>query len=63
MSGAETRRRSLGAMAQAMAGRGALPARRSRTERGGGAPGRENAGMSSERGVRIPPAEYPRFPG
>ena len=28
-----------------------------------GAAGRENAGMSSEMGVGIPQAEYPRIPG
>ena len=28
-----------------------------------GVPGRENAGMSSEREVGILSAEYPRFPG
>ena len=36
---------------------------RSRIERGGGLHTRENAGMSSESGVRISTAEYPRFPG
>ena len=30
--------------------------------RSSGGMGRENAGMSSERKVRILPAEYPRFP-
>ena len=35
---------------------------RSRTERSGGHAARENVGMSSERQVRILPAEYPRFP-
>ena len=45
-----------------MIGRGALLARRSHTGRNGGEPGRENAGMSSERKVGILPAEYPRFP-
>ena len=29
----------------------------------GGAPSSENAGMSSERGVRNPSAESPRVPG
>ena len=37
--------------------------RRNRTERSGGAFGRENAGMSSEMEVRILQAEYPRIPG
>ena len=36
---------------------------RSDTGRGRGLFRRENAGMSSERKVRILPAEYPRIPG
>ena len=36
---------------------------RSGTGRSRGGLRRENAGMSSERKVRILPAEYPRFPG
>ena len=36
---------------------------RSSTVRSCGAPGRENAGMSSEMKVRILQAEYLRFPG
>ena len=44
-------------------GRGALYTGRSETERSDGRYRRENAGMSSERKVRILPAEYPRFPG
>ena len=44
-------------------GRGALLAQRSSTVRSCGVPGRENAGMSSEREVGILSAEYPRFPG
>ena len=35
---------------------------RSQTVRTGGALGSENAGMSSERRVRIPSTECPRFP-
>ena len=45
-----------------MIGRGALPSRRSDTEKSRGVTGRENAGMSSERKVRILSAEYPRVP-
>ena len=37
--------------------------RRSHTGRSGGALGSENAGVSSERRVRIPSAVRPRFPG
>ena len=44
-------------------GRGASYADRSHTERSGGLHRRENAGMSSERKVRILPIEYLRFPG
>ena len=36
--------------------------RRSQIERTGGAYRRENAGVSSETGVRIPRTENPRFP-
>ena len=43
-------------------GRGALLAGRSYTEKSSGLLRRENAGMSSERKVRILPAEYLRFP-
>ena len=43
-------------------GRGALPVRRSGTVRSRGAQGRENAGMSSEREVRILSAESLRIP-
>ena len=43
-------------------GRGALCTGRSHTERSGGLYTRENAGMSSERGVRIFPVESLRFP-
>ncbi len=46
-----------------MNGRGALHARGSRTERSGGAHGRENAGVSSEMQVRILHTESPRIPG
>ena len=45
-----------------MIGRGALLEERSSTVRSCGLLGRENAGMSSERKVRILPAEYLRFP-
>ena len=38
-------------------------ARRSRIERGGGVHTRENAGISSESGVRISTIESLRFPG
>ena len=44
-------------------GRGASYADRSHTERSGGLHRRENAGMSSERKVRILPIESLRFPG
>ena len=45
-------------------GRGAMYAGRSRTrERGGGLHTRENAGISSERGVRNVSVESLRFPG
>ena len=45
-------------------GRGAMYAGRSRTrERGGGLHTRENAGISSERGVRNASVESLRFPG
>ena len=40
----------------------ALLTHRSGTVRSRGVLRRENAGMSSERKVRILPAEYPRFP-
>ena len=43
-------------------GRGALYEGRSCTERRGGHHTRENVGMSSERRVRNPSTEYPRFP-
>ena len=43
-------------------GRGASYADRSHTERSGGLHRRENAGMSSERKVRIRPIESLRFP-
>ena len=43
-------------------GRGASQAGRSRAERPGGLLARENVGMSSERQVRILPAENLRFP-
>ena len=45
-----------------MLGRGAFCTGRSHTERSGGLYRRENAGISSERWVRIPPVEYLRFP-
>ena len=45
-----------------MHGRGASYAGRSRVVRPGGLHTRENVGMSSESGVRIPAAENPRFP-
>lgn len=45
-----------------MVGRGASYAGRSRIERSGGLHTRENVGMSSERQVRILPAENLRFP-
>ena len=45
-----------------MIGRGALHAERSSTVRSCGLYGRENAGMSSEKKVRILLAEYLRFP-
>ena len=44
-------------------GRGAIYKSRSRIERGGGFYRRENAGISSESGVRIPAVECLRFPG
>ena len=44
-------------------GRGALYNGRSHTGRSGGRYTRENAGISSERTVRISPAENLRFPG
>ena len=44
-----------------MIGRGALPSRRSDTEKSRGVTGRENAGMSSENYVRIIMAESLRF--
>ena len=43
-------------------GRGALYTGRSRSESGGGLYRRENAGMSSARGVRNTPVESLRFP-
>jgi len=43
-------------------GRGAFLTGRSCTGRSSGLLRRENAGMSSERKVRILPAEYLRFP-
>ena len=43
-------------------GRGAFYLLRSGTVRFGGADRSENAGMSSERPMRIRPAENPRFP-
>ena len=46
-----------------MSGRGAMYAGRSRIERGGGLHTRENAGISSEREVRIFSVESLRFPG
>ena len=45
-----------------VSGRRAFQGRRSRTGRTGGALGSENAGMSSERRVRIPSTECLRFP-
>ena len=45
-----------------MIGRGAFLKRRSCTGKSSGFLRRENAGMSSERKVRILPAEYLRFP-
>ena len=45
-----------------MIGRGALYIWRSEEVILDGGYRRENAGMSSERKVRILPAEYPRFP-
>ena len=44
-------------------GRGAMHTGRSRSGRGGGRYGRENAGISSERGARNFPVESLRFPG
>ena len=44
-------------------GRGAMYTGRSRIERGGGQYTRENAGISSEREVRILPVESLRIPG
>ena len=44
-------------------GRGASYVGRSHIERGGGLHTSENAGMSSETGVRISSVECPRFPG
>ena len=44
-------------------GRGAMYARRSSIERGCGVHTRENAGISSEREVRILPVESLRIPG
>ena len=44
-------------------GRGALHARRSRTERSGGEHGSENAGVSSEMQVRILHTDSLRIPG
>ncbi len=44
-------------------GRGAMHTGRSHIERGGGLNGRENAGISSERGARNSPVESLRFPG
>ena len=44
-------------------GRGAFLQGRSHTERDGGPVGRENAGISNERQVRILPAESLRFSG
>ena len=44
-------------------GRGAMRAGRSHIGRGGGLHGRENAGISSERGARNVPVESLRFPG
>ena len=44
-------------------GRGAMYTGRSHIERGGGLYTRENAGMSSESGVRISTIESLRFPG
>jgi hypothetical protein len=60
MSGAQTRHRSCGIHV--------LVGEHSHSDeaeavRHSGAMGRENAGMSSERKVRILPAEYLRFPG
>ena len=46
-----------------MIGRGASYTGRSRTERNGGLCRRENAGISSEREVRILSIENLRFPG
>ena len=44
-------------------GRGAMHTSRSHIGRGGGLYGRENAGISSESGVRISAVESLRFPG
>ena len=44
-------------------GRGARRTGRSHTGRSGGLYGRENAGISSERGARNTPVESLRFPG
>ena len=46
-----------------MIGRGAILVRRSRSGSGGGEQGRENAGISSERGARNSSVESLRFPG
>ena len=55
--------RSFGLCTKVCSGRGALYKGRSHTERSGGLYTRENAGISSERTVRISPAENLRFPG
>ena len=46
-----------------MIGRGAILTRRSYSESGSGELGRENAGISSERGARNSSVESLRFPG
>lgn len=62
MSGAKTCYRSYG-LTLSVRGRGALCKGRRYTERRAGHYTRENVGMSSERQVRILPAENLRFPG
>ncbi len=62
MFGAKTVHRSLGIVLVTI-GRGAMHKSRSHIERGGGFYARENAGMSSESGVRNFTVESLRIPG
>ena len=62
ITGAQICYRSYG-LILSIRGRGALYTGRSYTVRSGGLYTRENVGMSSERQVRILPAENLRFPG